>query len=367
MRTDSSWPGAGQGLAGDFFALTHRKVPGLDGLRGLACLMIFNVHFFAQFAAKDYFVQPGSLVHTLLRTLHSGSHGVDVFFVISGFLIYSSIRRTRPGFARFLLMRYARLLPVVLVVNVPALYWIDASWREVVDNIFFLGIFPGSRMVTLVSWALVYEMYFYILCGLWLITLGQGRDGPPWASYAVLFTLYVLNSLVLHQNQVLSDWRFVGFFVGLGLAMLHEDQRTKGLVHKVPAGIWPLCLGLMLLACWLWSKDALGWLSARSPALALGYYAAFDLVVALLVASFLKPKPSSSPFTAKWTRVLGAVSYSLFLSHTQWGLPLAGSLAGLQPFGLAGLGLYYLWSLGLSLALACLLFMYLERFYFIKR
>ena len=377
----------------DPFALAGRAVPGLDGLRGLACLMIFNVHFFAQYSEQNYFTWPQGFLYEVLRALHSGSHGVDVFFVVSGFLIYGSLTRKRPGLAHFLLERYKRLLPVVLVINIPALYWMNATWKEVVDNVLFLDFF-GSRLVTFVSWALVYEMYFYLLCCIWLIvlrrfTLGpaDGEQRPPWITWGLLVALFIANCLYYRVTPILSDWRFAGFFVGIGLAMLRADQRGRKLFAMIPPGIWPLGLGVLALGCWLWSRDFVGTLSAMSPALALAYFFAFDLCVAVLVASFVNARPAVSgadgaaahqpgsataPPTAgglfAWggLRCLGAVSYSLFLLHTQWGLPLANSLFG-APASLAGLSLHYVLSLGLSFALATFLYMHLERFYFTRR
>lgn len=390
----------------DPFALAGRAVPGLDGLRGLACLMIFNVHFFAQYSEQNYFTWPQGFLYEVLRALHSGSHGVDVFFVVSGFLIYGSLTRKRPGLAHFLRERYKRLLPVVLVINIPALYWMNATWKEVVDNVLFLNFF-GSRLVTFVSWALIYEMYFYLLCCVWLIvlrrfTLGPagGEQRPPWLSWGLLITLFIANCLYLRVTPILSDWRFAGFFVGIGLAMLRADPRGRRLFAMIPPGIWPLGLGVLALGCWLWSRDFVGALSAISPALALAYFIAFDLCVAVLVASFVnarqappaprtsgaghagpdalksRPAPTGAATTASpasggffaWggLRCLGAVSYSLFLLHTQWGLPLANSLFG-APASLAGLTLHYALSLGLSFALAAFLYMHLERFYFTRR
>jgi peptidoglycan/LPS O-acetylase OafA/YrhL len=155
----------------------------------------------------------------------------------------------------------------------------------------------------------------------------------------------------------------------------------------VPRGVWPVCLGVLALACWLWSQDVVGILSAKSPALALGYFTLFDLFVALLVASLVNAasaKTSSGSqhtprgvhsaalpagggiFTWMPLRCVGAVSYSLFLLHTQWGLPLATTLFG-KPASLAGLALHYGLSLGVSFILATFLYMHLEKFYFTRR
>jgi peptidoglycan/LPS O-acetylase OafA/YrhL len=255
-----------------------------------------------------------------------------------------------------------------------------------VDNVFFLDLF-GSKLVTFVSWALVYEMYFYLLCGVWLIVLRRGKNGPPWFSWLALCALFVANSLYFKLTPVLSDWRFVGFFVGIGLAMLKADPRGRKAFESVPRGVWPVSLGVLGLACWLWSQDIVGTLSSKSPALALGYFALFDLFMALLVASLVNaasikttPGDQQDPVRVPtgattagggifvWTplRCVGAVSYSLFLLHTQWGLPLATTIFG-KPTSLAGLALHYGLSLGVSFILAAFLYMHLEKFYFTRR
>ena len=184
--------------------------------------------------------------------------------------------------------------------------------------------------------------------------------------------LFAANSLVFKINPVMADWRFVGFFVGIGLAMLRGDPRGRALFEKVPPGFQTFGLAVLVLGCWLWSRDFTGTLSALSPALALAYFAAFDLAVALTVAALVNAAARTGPGGAggglfAWTplRAVGAVSYSLFLLHTQWGLPLANTLFG-RPSGPLGLGLHYAASLGLSFAMATLLYVHLERFYFTR-
>jgi len=353
--------------AGDFFALAGRGFPALDGLRGLACLMIFNVHFFAQHSADNYFLSPGSAMYPVARFFHSGVNALDMLFVLSGYLVYGSLSRKRQGFGVFLAGRYKRLLPVALAVNIPALFWIDANWRNVFDNLFFLSLFSDTRLVTFVAWALVYEMYFYVLCGVWLILLRPKGDGPPWKSYLALFGLYLANTLWLHMGQVLSDWRFVGFFVGLGLAMLREGPRGRAFVNRIPAGSWAVFTGLFLFGNWLWSIDALGWLSSTWRPLGLSYFLVNDLVVAGLIAALANAGPDMrTPFSWKGLRAAGAVSYSLIMLHTQWGLPLAVSLLGGKPRTPGGMCLSWAWSFALSFGLAAFLYAHCERFYFTR-
>jgi len=152
----------------------------------------------------------------------------------------------------------------------------------------------------------------------------------------------------------------------MGLAMLRDTPRARAWLERVSPMAWLPCLAALPLGCWLWSQNVLGALSEISPALCLGYFIAFDLAVALILAAFLQAGDRDRPpFTGSALRGVGAVSYSLFMLHTQWGLPLANSLFG-SPGSLAGLAGHYALSLALSFVLAAFCFIHLERPYFTR-
>ena len=101
-----------------------------------------------------------------------GYHGVDVFFVLSGFIIHFSAGGAR-GSREFLLKRFLRLYPVYWVVTALLLvaYALapNAKMPRHEDPFVVLSsvvLWPCPRHVVGVAWTLVYEVWFYLLFGL---------------------------------------------------------------------------------------------------------------------------------------------------------------------------------------------------------
>ncbi len=106
----------------------HQRWPGLDGLRGLAILLVLFTHLGAQ---------PGP--HLFWQFTQGGIVGVDVFFVLSGFLITSLLvsewdRRGSIHLPRFYMRRALRLLPALLVLigllAIASLTVVPEVWRQ---------------------------------------------------------------------------------------------------------------------------------------------------------------------------------------------------------------------------------------------
>ena len=90
-----------------------RIVP-MEGMRGFAALLVFFVHFNALFHT---YLWPGFLVARLANIAGSFGHtGVDLFFLLSGFLIYGIVLKKHPSYGDFLWRRIRRLYPVFVLV-----------------------------------------------------------------------------------------------------------------------------------------------------------------------------------------------------------------------------------------------------------
>ena len=86
--------------------------PELDGLRGCACLLVLAFHYLYQSLEND---SPSKWKGSLLATLHLSWTGVDLFFVLSGFLLGGILLRHREApnlFKVFYLRRACRILPL---------------------------------------------------------------------------------------------------------------------------------------------------------------------------------------------------------------------------------------------------------------
>jgi exopolysaccharide production protein ExoZ len=160
----------------------------MEGLRGFAVFLVFLVHWHAVFS--------GYCARTTLSFQLSeygsaiGNVGVDLFFILSGYLIYGGILRKRMGLGEFLFRRFKRIYPaficvlaiyLVLSLCEPSIAKVSLHESHVlpylVENLFLLpGMLPIVPIVT-VAWSLSYEVYFYVSLPITVSFLGM-RNWP---------------------------------------------------------------------------------------------------------------------------------------------------------------------------------------------
>lgn len=149
----------------------------IDALRGLACLGVLLHHVFF----NTVMIEPLRVVFPQFVTeiMHRGSHGVQVFFVLSGFVIAHSLRSTPltlQGVGRFILRRQIRLDPpywaamllalglhTAALIIVPATVSPFPSLREIALNFVYLQNILGVEQILIVAWTLCIEIQFYIV------------------------------------------------------------------------------------------------------------------------------------------------------------------------------------------------------------
>lgn len=153
--------------------LASSHLPALDGLRGLAVLMILLFHFW-----QTMFQLPaaGSL-QSQLRFLAGGQTGVDLFFVLSGFLITGILLNAKntPHFLRNFYMRRAlRILPLyyLLVCGYFVFGWMNMGFHNAFAQLWWyfpylqnvgMTFWPGSVSGPGHFWSLGAEEHFYLL------------------------------------------------------------------------------------------------------------------------------------------------------------------------------------------------------------
>ncbi len=343
------------------FQLQTNRIPALDGIRGWAILMVFNVHFFARYQPKFYFTDPGSLPWSLFTVVHAGSFGVDLFFFLSGLLVYKSLMTKQPGALRFLYDRYRRLLPVIIFVTLYVAA--DTPPKKLFDNIFFLGVFD-SPLIHFFAWPLIYEMYFYMLCAVLFIGLGRYQATSGWAFFfCIVATLVVLEFEVKFR---ISFSRFLGFFWGVALSRLMGNQTTLAYLKRLPRLTWLVGLALFAYCRWLWGTDWFMTAGGNEHVKNLLFFAAVDGALFLIVASVLtRPSILTRIFCFKPLRFLGVISYSLFMTH-MLAMQIAGNLCPIQVASPWSMLANHAVSLAAAMGLATFSFSYLERPYFVR-
>jgi len=139
----------------------------LDGLRGTAAFVVF-VHHFLQAAATQKAESWNWFFRLVLHLSQYGSSGVDVFFVLSGYLITSLllIDRGKPNyFHDFYWKRALRILPVYFVHLILTQWIIGNAWGYIWLSLIFLVNFSQRFDVDPkgVSWTLSIEEQFYLI------------------------------------------------------------------------------------------------------------------------------------------------------------------------------------------------------------
>ncbi|MGR5237527.1 acyltransferase family protein [Vibrio alfacsensis] len=160
----------------DIYHIPHGKhdtINSLEGLRAIAAFMVFVVHYAAQFTP---WIDKSSLTWDLIGYYrHIGAKGVELFFVISGFLIYGMLISKNVPFVTYFKRRIKRLYPTFLVMLFLyiVLSFVFSSENKIptepleafvyiVQNLLMLpGLFDIKPIMT-VAWSLSYEMFLYL-------------------------------------------------------------------------------------------------------------------------------------------------------------------------------------------------------------
>jgi peptidoglycan/LPS O-acetylase OafA/YrhL len=316
-RPGAAFPAARRalyGLAGRLPAEPKAALPRLveiQVLRAVAALMVAAHH--ALHEAGGVALRAGT---TAPVPSPVWAAGVDLFFVISGFVMVHASRDLfgTTGAARvFLARRVARVVPLYWLVTAVYLGIALAAPAvlngDVLDPVFVAASFafwPMARPDGLVQplyslgWTLNYEMWFYALFAL-AVALPRARAVA--AAALALAASVVLGRLVA-LPQPLAFWAepiVLEFAFGLGLGL----ARAHGLV--LPAGI-----RLALAAA---GAAGLVWVGTAMPDLP--RFVAFGIPGAILVAAAgLGPaRAGGASMPARWGERLGDASYALYLVH----------------------------------------------------
>jgi exopolysaccharide production protein ExoZ len=184
-----------------------RNLP-MEGLRGFAVLLVFFVHYHALF---HVWLGRDSLSFAFSNFLGTiGLAGVDLFFVLSGYLIYGLIFKKPGRYTTFIKRRVERIYPTFLFVL--AVYLLlsalfpsasripsspAAALLYIAQNVLLLpGLFKIEPIIT-VAWSLSYEFFYYLLIPMLVAALGMTRWRKGWrtlffSALALGYTIYCL-------------------------------------------------------------------------------------------------------------------------------------------------------------------------------
>jgi peptidoglycan/LPS O-acetylase OafA/YrhL len=265
------------------------RLPAVTMLRGLAALGVCLMHF------------AGTLESDIIQNIaRFGGYGVQVFFVISGFILPYSMEKDQYAlkhYGRFLLKRIIRLDPpyILTIIGIVALSYIaqlspynTSSTIEVTNengalHFFYLVDIFGGTWLNPVFWTLAIEFQFYLLIGL-VFPLFQKKNT---FLLFMLFTVACLLPIFLNDDRFVSDHLLL-FVPGILLFCY--------VTEKVTLNKFFVLTGLVLTAGFIKSGIA----GVICPVISIGFI--------LLVKTSFRP-----------LMFLGTISYSLYLIHTPVG------------------------------------------------
>lgn len=267
------------------------RIKWLDELRGLAALMVVLFHYFTNYD-KHY-----SHSFSVPDFLEFGALGVNLFFIISGFVIFMTINRMKDIKA-FAISRFSRLYPafwVALFLSFIFTQFLGPSDRAVGFKTFFLNFsmiqeYLGFAHVDNVYWTLSIELAFYFWMGVLLFTR-QVRNIHYFLIVAVIASFWV-NDLPNIIRQLFIIKYISLFAAGISFYQLSSKSGSKTTYLVLVLSLVSIFLNYHLINAFIISI----------------FYAVFWL---------MSGKDDYSP-----NRVLvylGSISYSLYLVHQNIG------------------------------------------------
>jgi peptidoglycan/LPS O-acetylase OafA/YrhL len=343
-------------------------LPGLDGVRALAIIGVLLYHADVTGTKGGFFTG-----------FAGGFLGVDVFFVLSGFLITTLIveefaRSGRINFGQFYLRRARRLLPALflmlaVVAVIAAFFYHDSAQSVRTDGLASLlyvtnwwFIFQEHSYFTSWGtsllqhlWSLSVEEQFYLIWPAIAFVLLKWRGRKAVFVTALVLSLastiwmfYVVTSQGLLQPgsdpsraYFGTDTHVMGLLLGAAMAIVWRPGRLKQTL-SAGAAMTITFIGFASLAAIIWIFISV---PESSHWLYQGGFLALSLIVCLLIAGASHPgAPFGKIFGAQPMRWFGQRSYGLYLWH--W--PIFLLLQPVEDIPIVGV-----WNFVLRMALTC--------------
>jgi peptidoglycan/LPS O-acetylase OafA/YrhL len=307
--------------------MLKERIPELDGLRGLAIGLVIFWHY----VAGSVQVLPGSLAAYLLVPFSLTYTGVDLFFVISGFLIGGILldaKQSPTYFRTFYIRRCLRILPLYYVgLAVFGLgLWLYASGARPLASLvegvlpvytyavfaqnFWMAAQSGPTNALSHTWSLAVEEQFYLSLPL-LVRLLPRQAVLVLAIAAVAMTPVVRGLLGAQVAYVLLPGRLDALYLGVLGAILVRSTWVRGVVAqhrmlpRLALGLFAIVYALLLLR--VWRDLSFGPLALSGIA---GFYLVVLLVCVLEPHSWMGRLARSAPL-----RGLGTICYGAYLLH----------------------------------------------------
>ncbi|MYZ43656.1 acyltransferase family protein [Schauerella aestuarii] len=335
------------------------QFPAIDGIRIYAAAIVFFQHVLGGIVIEYYKIDILRFNYRsdngwlrAVNYLSDGNHGVDVFFILSGFLMSRILVRKSSSFSYvgFIWSRLKRIYPaffvslVVCTACVTTIFGWDWDGSRFVKNMFFLNAFPvfGVLPYNHVSWSLGYEFAFYFLIPV-IIFLARFFDVRICAGILLLSAYFLIPD---------NYFRFLALFIGAFIGSF-SDRFLSAVAEKVPL-ILPFVIYILL-----------GLARAVYDLKFSSTYCVFIFTSSILFICIVWNEGCwlNRFLSKKVFRALGSLSYSIYLYHS---IVASLVLHKVTPWPASAFGV--VWAVIISIALTLLVsyfsYVLFEKWYF---
>ena len=327
----------------------QKHIRSLDGLRGVAILLVIGFHYFHNAAPVDHVgLYPFGFKLNWIPLFRFGYLGVELFFMISGFVIAMTLENCKTP-VEFIVRRFARIWPALVVCSI-ATYVVMrcsaspfAKFRPEKITNFFPSLtltptmawdwaFPRVDLVDSVYWSLVVEMRFYIIAALifWLFAkINFSRN------LVVFACVFILLNVCIHKfypefgelyGAIAIPYNLPWFAAG---AVFYDLYKLR--FRKTTALFLLFTLFIIIAKTSMFDSP-----SGKHPLVVSIISLAFFIVFWLISHNSVAVKALAS----NWLVFVGVSSYSVYLLHNYIGMVVISSI----PKGI-----------GMPLAICCVL------------
>lgn len=332
------------------------RIRSLDGLRGIAALVVLLTHAILTVPSIHAATESGAtfgsvewaMTFTPAHIFWAGSEAVFLFFVLSGIVLaIPALKSGRFSWLSYYPKRLARLyLPVwaaivftiVLVLLLPRGGdaslggWISARpteypISEIIKDAVMLRATSG---VNGPLWSLRFEIYFSLLLPLYIGAVLFLRRW--WTAKAVTLGILLVASSWVRQELV-----FLMLIFAVGVLIVDGWDRISRVLNSMRwRGAWPALLTLaLLLTCSRWLLRAVG----VDDDLARRFYFLSVIGVTIFVVAAIVYRPFSDALSRRTSIWLGRVSFSLYLTHEPILIAVRSATPEISPWLTAPIGI----------------------------
>ncbi|MEO8209422.1 MAG: acyltransferase [bacterium] len=305
----------------------ENRIPELDGIRGVAILLVILWHYVNNQLVKN----DSGIISFILKLTSNCLNGVDLFFVLSGFLIGGILlkyKNSKNYFKTFYLRRIFRIFPlyytvlglyIILYFSIPNITQIMPVLFTDTVPIWSFTVYCQNFLMALkysfgpgwlgVTWSLAIEEQFYLFLPLLIFILNR-------QILTIVVILLIIAATVLRyfaldnfQMHLLFQYRMDSLFTGVLLAIMLKNLYVENFLKSQKKLIYTLFL-ILLIVYFLFTFEVI----------LIPHYLTFFLfntlfAIFIIIPLLFKDSRISKFLRNKILRQIGVISYGIYLFH----------------------------------------------------